>query len=137
MALHKLVFPQEVEVHYIIPGMRREFAIAMKGMNIEQKKIAKYLVVSEAAVSQYLSDKRATEVQFSDAVKALIASAAERLIKTNNFMEEGSKILNYIKQEKTTCKICVNFTHEKDKSCKMCFNLPELIGNKINLIQLK
>ena len=136
MGLQKLIFPQEVEVHYIIPAMRRAFALEMKKKGIEQKKIAQLLFVSEAAVSQYLSDKRATEVKFSERIKEEIAKLTPTLLQKNNFKIEGNKIINLIRDEKTTCKICVQVSEHKDENCRMCFDLPSLM-TKQQLVQVK
>lgn len=136
MGMHKLIFPQEVEVHYIIPAMRRAFAQQMKRLGVEQKQIAKLLFVSEAAVSQYLSDKRATEVSFSDQIKKEIAKETSGLLKGGSFKEAGNHIISLIRNEKTTCKICVQVSHNSDTSCKMCFDLPTLM-NKQQLVQVK
>ncbi|MBS3128492.1 hypothetical protein J4410_05075 [Candidatus Woesearchaeota archaeon] len=134
--MHKLIFPQEVEVHYIIPAMRREFAYQMKKRGVEQKKIAQLLFVSEAAVSQYLSDKRATEVQFSDYIKAAIAKETPLLIAGASFKEAGNRIITIIREEKTTCKICLQVSEHKDESCRMCFDLPTLMNTQ-QLVHVK
>ena len=59
----KLLHPQEIEVLYILPAIRRELTIEMKKIGLEQKKIAEYLCVTEAAVSQYLNSKRASQLR--------------------------------------------------------------------------
>ena len=134
MGSYKLIFPQEVEVHYIIPAMRRAFALHMKTVGLEQKKIASLLHVSEAAISQYLSDKRATEVTFSEAVQAEIRKATPKIIALKNFKEEGSRILDFIKNEKTTCKICTQVTHQmSSKECTLCF---DHVGKK-EMVQIR
>ena len=57
--------PQEIEVWYIIPAIRRELTkILIKQYNLKQKKVAMLLGISEAAISQYLSNKRGQEIKF-------------------------------------------------------------------------
>lgn len=136
MGIQKLIFPQEVEVHYIIPAMRRAFAYELKKQGLEQKQIAKLLFVSEAAVSQYLSNKRATEVEFSEQIKKAIASAVPNLLGGLGFKEIGMSIMNLIRDEKTTCKICVQVSHHSNDDCKMCFDLPALMTTQ-KLVQVK
>ena len=62
--------PQEIEVRYIIPAIRRELAsLLIKEHYKTQKEAAKILGLTEAAISQYQHSKRAKEVVFSDSVK--------------------------------------------------------------------
>ena len=49
--------PQEVEVWYVIPSIRRELALAMIEKGRTQKSIAKMLGVTEPAVTQYKLSK--------------------------------------------------------------------------------
>ena len=121
--MHKLLFPQEIEVYYIIPAMRREFALSLKKIKVDQKTIASLLHVSEAAISQYLSGKRAGEVQFSETIKKAIAKSSLCLLAQGSFKKEGGKILELIKNDKTTCKICMPITHEGSETCTLCFDL--------------
>ena len=50
----KQLMPQEIEVWYIIPAVRRELAKSMVKIGLKQKQIAVTLGITEAAVSQYL-----------------------------------------------------------------------------------
>ncbi len=66
------MMPQEVEVWYVLPALRREFAMMMKTKTvprvgedgkkkehkITQKEIAKMLGVTEPAITQYLLKKK-------------------------------------------------------------------------------
>ncbi|MBD3408169.1 MAG: hypothetical protein GF411_18755 [Candidatus Lokiarchaeota archaeon] len=47
------LMPQELEVWYVLPALRREIAMLMIEKGRPQKNIAKMLGVTEAAVSQY------------------------------------------------------------------------------------
>jgi predicted transcriptional regulator len=49
----KWLMPQEVEVWYVIPSIRRELALTMIEKGRTQKSIAKMLGVTEPAVTQY------------------------------------------------------------------------------------
>ena len=55
--------PQEIEVWYIIPALRREFASILKEKGFPQKQIAEKLKLTESAVSQYLKLKRAKDLE--------------------------------------------------------------------------
>ena len=74
------LMPQEIEVWYIIPSIRRELAKSLKGKGLSQKEIALTLGITEPAVSQYLHDKRASGVEFDDKLLELVNKSAEILI---------------------------------------------------------
>ena len=57
------IMPQEIEVWYLIPALRKELArIFIKDYGLAQKKAAELLGISGAAVSQYVKEKRAKEI---------------------------------------------------------------------------
>ena len=61
--------PQEIEVWYILPAIRRDLTKSMiNDLHLTQKEIAKIMGLTEAAVSQYIHSKRAKEIVFSNAV---------------------------------------------------------------------
>ena len=72
--------PQEIEVWYVIPAIRRELAKAMINTGLTQKEIAKIMGITEAAVSQYIHSKRAKEIAFSKKVLEEIKISAEKII---------------------------------------------------------
>ena len=73
--------PQEIEVRYILPAIRRELArIFVEEHKFSQKEAAKILGLTEAAISQYQHYKRAKEVVFSDAVTDEIRKSAEGIL---------------------------------------------------------
>src|SRR3989344_6351413 len=73
--------PQEIEVRYILPAIRRELArIFIHEHKMSQKNAAKILGLTEAAVSQYQHSKRAKEVVFSNEVVSEIKKSAERIL---------------------------------------------------------
>lgn len=78
----KTVMPQEIEVWYLIPALRREIAKALiSKYNITQKQTAKILGITEAAISQYLSSKRGSEIKFSKSESEEIGKTAKEIIK--------------------------------------------------------
>ena len=89
--------PQELEVWYIIPAIRRELALRMREKGLTQKETAKKLFLTEPAVSQYLKSKRAKQVVFNEAMKKELDKAAE------NILKKPTKV-NVIKQMQKVCK---------------------------------
>ncbi len=79
-----MILPQEIEVFYVIPAIRRELAKALVRKGITQRKIASIFGVTEACVSNYFNTKRGAEVKLSNDIKAIIYSGADSLIKNNS-----------------------------------------------------
>lgn len=114
--------PQEIEVWYILPALRREFAkafIAEHGLS--QKKVAELLHVTEAAVSQYISGKRASSVAFSGEVLAEVKKGAARVAKgeTQLFMEL-ERISKLMRVKKVVCEMC-RTSNRRTSPCDVCF----------------
>ena len=104
--MSRVLQPQEIEVWYIIPAIRRELVKTLKEKKGKQKEIAKCLGVTEAAVSQYLSSKRASQVKFSEPVMDMIKTNAE-LLKDGkvSVLDLTQKILTMMRSEKSICQI--------------------------------
>ncbi|MBI2103348.1 transcriptional regulator [Candidatus Woesearchaeota archaeon] len=112
--------PQEIEVWYIIPAVRKELVVALKEKGNSQKKIAELLNLTEAAVSQYIQSKRAREVLFSDEVKQYIKEAAGRIKDKTTAYRELQRIIQHVKKTKTICKIHMGM-EEGLEGCDICF----------------
>ncbi|QQG38995.1 MAG: helix-turn-helix domain-containing protein [Candidatus Woesearchaeota archaeon] len=112
--------PREVEVFYIIPALRRELTKALiTKNNLSQKQAAKILGLTEAAISQYLNEKRASEVNFTPEITQKINEAAIRL-KQNNFlvMKEINDLCEAVIHSKVICNI--HKTYDKSLNTKVC-----------------
>ncbi len=118
----KAVYPQEIEVWYAIPSIRREIAIEMKKRGLAQKKIASILGITGAAVSQYFSKKRAAEIKFDKSLKKEVSKSVDRILENNElFMQEVQRILELPEIRTQLCKI-----HEQCggacTECKICWH---------------
>ena len=61
--------PQEIEVWYIMPAIRKELCrVLLTKHKLTQKEIAKRLNITGAAVSQYKKDKRGQHVNLPEGV---------------------------------------------------------------------
>lgn len=59
----------EKMVKYVVPWIRRELAISLvRDYGMPQVRVAEILEVTEAAISQYLSSKRGSDMQIDDEV---------------------------------------------------------------------
>lgn len=110
----KLMQPQEIEVFYVLPALRRELAVSLKSAGKPQKVIAKLLGVTEAAVSQYFSSKRASQIKFSDELKKAINESADKISDDVSLMREMQKLLQLTRNERVTCSHCL-------KGCNACY----------------
>ena len=118
--------PQEIEVRYILPAIRRELArIFITEHDQSQKEAAKLLGITEAAVSQYRHSKRAKEVVFSDSVIDEIKKSAESILADKNgrqrVIAEMYRISNLTKVRHILCDL--HRSQSKDlESCNVCFD---------------
>lgn len=108
---------QELEVWYILPGIRKELAVAMKKKGLSQAKIAGVLGITEAAVSQYVKAKRAKEVRFGKNLKKEIEKSAEGIIGGKNQRKEIQRLIAVAEKDMIVCSMC---TH-KCQGGKECF----------------
>jgi hypothetical protein len=118
----ELVQPQELEVYYILPALRRELAKAMKQAGRSQKQIAELFGISEAAVSQYAHAKRGADVEFTTAMQETIRESAARIADKVAFLRETQQLLRKIWGERMICNVC----HDQNgcaipKNCAVCF----------------
>ena len=117
--------PQELEVWYLIPALRRELAKTfIKEHQLSQKKAAKILGITEAAVSQYIKDKRGNELRFSKKDKENISKTAKKIIKNpENLIEELYALCASFRGFKTLCDL----HRSKDKTispqCRACLGM--------------
>jgi uncharacterized protein len=103
--------PQEIEVWYIIPAIRREISVTLAGKyKLKQKEIAKILGTSEAAISQYLSKKRANEIKFPKEMNKDFEKACQEIIKDNKkVVREIMGLIDLAKKNKVSCGMCKKY----------------------------
>lgn len=119
----KQLMPQEIEVWYIIPAIRRELVREMISLGLKQQKIAGILGITPAAVSQYMKQKRAKEVVFEEETMAEIKKSAKTIAEDpEKLMFEVQKILVHTKKSKVLCKI--HYQHGKmPQKCEACLGM--------------
>ena len=99
--------PQEIEVWYIIPAVRSELAKVLVSRGLTQEKASQILGVSKAAVSQYMSNKRASKVKFPKEVTEEIKKSADRIMENEHAaLREIIRLLEVIKISKCSCMVC-------------------------------
>ncbi len=113
--------PQEVQVWFILPALRRQFAICLKKEGLKQKRIAELLNLTEAAVSQYLKKKRGEEITFSSQLNSEITKSANAVAEGKSEVRlEIQKLLNKIRETRFICSVC-NVHTNTSSGCKICY----------------
>lgn len=115
--------PQEIEVWYIIPALRRELAKSLiEDCKLTQKKVAVFMGITEAAVSQYMNSKRAKEVMFSNASNKQIKISAKKIAEEkSSIVKEMVSLTKSSDIKKVMCDIHRKLTGDPHKKCKVCF----------------
>ena len=115
--------PQEIEVWYLIPALRRELTkVLIKGHGLTQRKVAEILGVTEAAISQYINSKRGNEVHFSKKDMVEIKKAAKCIVdKNQDCVESIYDLCVHFRGSKLLCYIHRKRDKNVPKSCNACF----------------
>ncbi len=115
--------PQEIEVWYVIPALRREIAKSMiEDYNMAQKQVAGCLNLTEAAVSQYLSSKRAKEIIFSSAVLKEIKKSAKKIMEDKKLLvHEMMRLCGLAEVKRIMCGMHKKQDAKLPKKCGICF----------------
>jgi len=111
--------PQEIEVWYILPAIRKELVRVFKTKGKNGKEIAGLLGLTPAAVSQYGKDKRGG-AELPQEVRGYILECSEKITNSKTAYREIQNIVGYIKETKALCKIHLLFEDELD-DCDVCY----------------
>ncbi|MBU3923890.1 MAG: hypothetical protein KJ592_03160 [Nanoarchaeota archaeon] len=113
------LLPQEIEVWYIIPAVRKELArLLTKEYGLSYEKAGNILGVSKAAVSQYLSNKRANKITITAEIKKEIARSAKLLsVNPKLAISEMQRILKLMKDTKCSCEVCKKYNKDVLQYC--------------------
>ncbi|MBM3234337.1 transcriptional regulator [Candidatus Pacearchaeota archaeon] len=111
--------PQEIEVWYIIPAIRRELAkILISNYDMTFEKAGRILGITKAAVSQYLSNKRAGKFKIPENIKREIEKSAEIISKDEKkAVHEIQRLLKLIRERGCECEACRKYNPEILKLC--------------------
>jgi uncharacterized protein len=107
--------PQEIEVWYVIPAVRRELAKLLTSVhNMSYEKAGKALGISKAAISQYQNNKRASKIKLNGRVLKLIEKSAKIICSDNRkTSKEILRVLNFMREKRLPFEIC-----EDNEDCK-------------------
>lgn len=121
--MSKQLLPSEIQVWYVLPVIRKELArVLVKEKNVTQKEAAAILGITEAAVSQYLNDKRGNDVDLTVAIKREIELSAEKLLEGDSTILEQTM---HLLQHKLVNELVCDYHKQHDpmikKDCSICF----------------
>ena len=118
------VMPQEIEVWYVLPAIRRELTKELIKLGMTQRKVAALLEVNEATISLYLKSKRAKEVEFDKEVMQEIKASAYKIAKEeSDILTETQRICEAIKKTNLLCKIHHKHDSKINMKCKACIGI--------------
>lgn len=119
-----MVHPQEIEVWYVIPAIRREIAANLVAGGWTQRKAAKALGITEAAVSQYSNAKRGKHkrLAFSRPFLAAVKKVSSEIASGRVGAYFGVQFLvKRFRQSKELCSLHCAFDKEKvPRGCDVC-----------------
>jgi|SaaInlStandDraft_3_1057020.scaffolds.fasta_scaffold112984_2 uncharacterized protein len=113
--------PQEVEVWFILPSLRKEYVNSFLDIGLKQNEIAKILNITESAVSQYKKNKRGNKTSYSNEILSLIKKSAMKIKTPNKFKQEFQRMLKTIKHTRMMCNICHDHIDAKN-DCQICYS---------------
>ncbi len=112
--------PQEIEVRYVIPSLRKELSKELHRLGHKQKDVAKLLDLTPSAVSQYLKNKRGT-LNFNSKVQKEIKSSSKKIINNPEVAyKELFKLTKSIRDSKEICNIHRKYD-DVPKKCNIRF----------------
>lgn len=102
----KLIFPQELEVWYLLPAIRKRVALGLIEAGLSQKEIAKLMFITEAAISQYKKDKRANGDFLGTKFDEEIKQSVHKIRSDNQlFFPEVMRLNSLVKDSGVLCSL--------------------------------
>ncbi|NWF96195.1 MAG: hypothetical protein HXY34_08630 [Candidatus Thorarchaeota archaeon] len=129
------LMPQEVEVWYVLPAIRRELTKVMIEKGIAQKQIASMLGVTEPAITQYKLEKssrsRGDQITIPREILPEIERAAETMIAAwdkkaemkelyETMTREINRIIRLLRDSGALCDIHRSHCEHVDEECDAC-----------------
>jgi len=116
------LMPQELEVWYLLPSLRKEIAkILVNEHELSQKEVAVIFGMTESAVSQYLKSKRANELKFSNQELAEIKKYADKIMQDKkNYHSHLFELSKKMRGTKSLCELHKKRDSSLKKDCSLC-----------------
>lgn len=117
----KLRAPCELIIWYLLPGIRSQLAKELVELGFSQQEVGRRLGITQAAVSQYVSDKRGKSKGFEPEIMEMIKGLAEDIAsdKVDNLIPEICEICVKAKEDRMLCRL--HGEHERvPEDCDIC-----------------
>lgn len=116
--------PQELEVWYLLPSLRKEIAkVFVNEYKISQKEVSGIFGMTESAVSQYLKSKRANELKFSKSELEEIKKYADKIIQDKkNYHKYLFELSKKMRGTKSLCDLHKKRDPSLKSDCSLCHN---------------
>ncbi len=117
--------PQEIEVRYVIPALRKAFATELiDNHGYSQRQAASVLDISPAAISQYVTGERADTVELPETVKQEVQRSVQQVTeKDTSLLEALYRLTEQAPVQELTCKL-----HKRNddvpRNCTLCMEEP-------------
>jgi predicted transcriptional regulator len=119
--------PQELMSMFVIPAIRNNIVKEFKVQGFKQEDIARLLDVTPSAISQYLKDKRGTEIEFcsefDDRLKSdvneLVSGLGDDLKGNQNLVfKKINELSLYFRKERMLCPMCQKMNELVSGDCR-------------------
>jgi predicted transcriptional regulator len=97
--------PHEIMTWYLLPAIRSEMAKCMIRSGMRQREVARKLGVTDAAVSQYVSGRRACDVSLEPSVRAMVRKSAKKVKAGADVVAEINGICEYCTAKLVVCRL--------------------------------
>ena len=121
--MQKLIYPQEVEVWFVLPALRKKLCLKLIEKGLSQKEVSQMMNSTPASISQYVKHKRAMEKLFDKELDNEIEKSAVRLVKKKDKLNAEIMRLNEIvKSNGVICQVhkSRSLLNKKDLPCDSC-----------------
>ncbi len=116
-----LKHPQEIEVWYILPAIRKELVRVLKSRGKSGREIASLLGITASSVSQYGSDKRGMGIELPLVVKEFVLSKIPSIKDSLSAYKVIQDINTFIKESKALCQLHMLIEKDLD-NCDVCYS---------------
>jgi uncharacterized protein len=113
------MMPQEIEVWYLMPAIRKELSVSMHDMGMKQKRIAQILGLTPSAISQYIKDKRGNQA-LKEEFKIIINDAALQLSEGKPLIPIMKKLSEEARKMGILCELHKKYDPNIPRRCKLC-----------------
>lgn len=103
--MKKLIFPQEIEVWYVLPAIRKQLAVELVKGGLTQSQVSQLLDCSRASITQYIKKQRGQEI-LNQKIKLEIKNSSSLIInKKSSVFQEVMRINQLVKNTGLLCQL--------------------------------